>query len=78
MVKNAPDDSGPLGDSSSIPGLVRSPAGGSGNPLQYNCWDNPMESGDWLAPVHGVVKSQTRLSDWARMLELSHADHVTQ
>ena len=32
------------GDSSSIPGLGRSPGGGKGNPLQYSCLENPMDS----------------------------------
>ena len=26
-------------------------------------WENPMERGAWQATVHGVAKSQTRLSD---------------
>ena len=33
-----------------------------GNPLQYSCLENPMEGGAWWAAVHGVAKSQTRLS----------------
>ena len=35
-----------------------------GNPLQYSCLENPMDGGTWWAAVHGVAKSQTRLSDW--------------
>ena len=35
---------------------------GSGNPLQYSCLANPMDGGAWWAVVHGVMKSQTRLS----------------
>ena len=35
----------------------------NGNPLQYSCLENPMEGGAWWAAVHGVTKSQTRLSD---------------
>ena len=35
------------GDSGSIPGLGRSPRGGNGNPLQYSCLGNPMDSGAW-------------------------------
>ena len=46
----------------SIPGLGRSPGGGNGNPLQYSCLENSMDSGAWLATVHGVTKSQTQLS----------------
>ena len=33
-----------------------------GNPLQYSCLENPMDGGAWWATVHGVAKSQTRLS----------------
>ena len=37
---------------------------GNGNPLQYSCLENPMDGGAWKAAVHGVAKSQTRLSDF--------------
>ena len=37
---------------------------GNGTPLQYFCLDNPMDGGAWWATVHGVAKSQTRLSDF--------------
>ena len=46
-----------------IPQLGRSPGEGNGNPLQYSCLENSMEIGAWWATVHGVAKSQTRLSD---------------
>ena len=32
--------------------------------LQYSCLENPMDGGAWEAAVHGVAKSQTRLSDF--------------
>ena len=32
------------GDLGSIPGPGRSPGEGNGNPLQYSCLENPMES----------------------------------
>ena len=51
------------GDPGSIPGSGRSPGEGNGNPLQYSCLENPMDIGAWWATVHGVTKSQTRLSD---------------
>ena len=35
----------------------RSPGGGHGNPLQYSCLENPIDSGPWLATVHGVAGS---------------------
>ena len=37
---------------------------GNGNPLQYSCLENPMDGGAWWAAVHGVAKSQARLSDF--------------
>ena len=36
----------------------RSPGGGHGNPLQYSCLDNPMDTGAWRPTVHGVPKVQ--------------------
>ena len=53
-----------VGDLGSIPGSGRSPGEGNGNPLQYSCLENAMDGGDWLATVHGVAKSRTRLSDF--------------
>ena len=44
MVKNQPDNAGHLRDSSSIPGLGRSPGGGHGNP-PVPCLENPWEPG---------------------------------
>ena len=51
------------GNLGSIPGLGRSPGEGHGNPLKYSCRENPMDRGALRAIVHGVTKSQTRLSD---------------
>ena len=48
-----------VGDPRSIPGLGRSPREGNGNPLQYSCLKNPMDSGAWQATIHGVTKSRT-------------------
>ena len=36
--------------------------GGNGAPLQYSCLEYPMGERAWWAAVHGVAKSQTRLS----------------
>ena len=45
MVKNLPANTGDARDVGSIPGSgIRSPGGGHGNPLQYSCLENPMES----------------------------------
>ena len=40
------------------------PREGNGTPLQHSCLENSMDGGTWWAAVHGVVKSQTRLSDF--------------
>ena len=40
------------------------PAEGNGTPLQYSRLENTMDGGAWWATVHGVAKSQTRLSDF--------------
>ena len=56
LVKNLPAMAGDLG---SIPGWARSPGEGKGYPHQYFGLENSM---DWI--VHGVTKSQTRLSDF--------------
>ena len=37
---------------------------GNGTPLQYSCLENPMDGGAWWAAVHGVTRSQTRLSNF--------------
>ena len=47
------------GDPGLIPGSGRSPGEGNGNPLQYSCLENPMDSGAWWAIVQGVPKSWT-------------------
>ena len=51
-------------DLGSIPGLGRSPGEGDGYLLQYSFLENSMDRGAWRATVHGITKSQTRLSDW--------------
>ena len=60
-VKASACNAGGLG---SIPGSGRSPGEGNSNSLQYSCLENPMDRGAWWATVHGVAKSQTRLSDF--------------
>ena len=46
-----------MGDLGLIPGLGRSPGEENGYPLQYSGLENSMD-----CLVHGVAKSQTRLS----------------
>ena len=59
-VKNPPANAG---DPSWIPGSGRSLGVRNGNPLQYSSLGKPTDRGAWRATVHGVAKSQTRLSD---------------
>ena len=47
-----------VGDLGSMPGLGRSPGEGKGYPVQYSGLENSMD-----CIIHGVTKSQTRLSD---------------
>ena len=60
MVKNPRADTEDVG---LIPGLGSSLAEGNGNPLQYSCLENAMDGEAWQDAVHGVVKSQTQLSN---------------
>ena len=48
-----------LRDAGLIPGLGGSPGVGRGNPFQYSCLENPMDSG--TRKVQGVAKSWTQL-----------------
>ena len=70
MVKNLPANAGGVRDAGSISGLERSPGRGHGSKLQYSCLENPVDRRVWLATVHGVTKSQTRLK------QLSTAWHI--
>ena len=53
VVRNPPAN---VGDVVSVPGSGRSPGEGNGNPLQYSCLGNLMNSGAWRATVHGIRK----------------------
>ena len=44
VVKNLPTSAGDVRDVGSIPGSGRSPGEGNGNPLQYSCLGNPMDT----------------------------------
>ena len=62
MVKNQPARAGDARDAGLIPRSGRSPGERNGNPLQYSFLGNSMCREIWWAPVHGVTKSQARLS----------------
>ena len=52
------------GDPGLIPGLGRSLGEGNGSLLQYSCLENPVDRGAWQTTVHGIINSQTQLSDF--------------
>ena len=53
LVKSPPANAG---DASSTLESGRSPTEGNGNPLQYSCLGNSLDSGAWWTTVHGVSK----------------------
>ena len=59
MVKNSPAHAGDIRDAGYIPESGRSPGVGNGNPLQYSCMENPMDSGACRATVYGVAELNT-------------------
>ena len=53
----------------SVPGSIRSPGEGNGNPLQYSCLKNSMDRGAWQAPVLEGHKE----SDMTEHFSLTHS-----
>ena len=62
MLKNPPANAGDVG---LILESGRSPGEGNGNSLQYSFLKNLVDRRAWWAPVHGVAKSLTQLSNTA-------------
>ena len=62
VVKNPVANIGDAENAGLILGSGRSTGGGNGYSLQYCCLGNPMNTGAWQATVHGMAKSQIRLS----------------
>ena len=60
MVKNPSVNAGDVG---LIPGWERSSGEGNGNPLQYSCLENPMDTGPDGLESMGSQKSQIQLSN---------------
>ena len=63
VIKNLLANAGDARDVGLIPGSGRSLGVGNDNPLQDSCLENPMGRVGWWAPVHGVAKGRTRLSN---------------
>ena len=49
VVKNLTANAGDVREARSSPGLGRSPGEWHGNPLQYSCFQNPMDRRAWWA-----------------------------
>ena len=62
VVKNPPAKAGDTRDTDLIPRSGGSLGGGHGNALQYSYLENSLNRGAWRATVHGLQKSQTRMS----------------
>ena len=67
MVKNLLVEAGPAGDGGLIPGSGISPGGGSGNPLQYFCLNNPMDRGAWWATYSPWGRKESDMTEHAHM-----------
>ena len=59
------------------PWMWKTPGGGNSNPLQQFLPVKFMDRGTWPVTVHGVTKSQTGLSDWARTPKSDSACFLT-
>ena len=62
VIKNLPAIAADVRRCRFDPRVGTIPRGRHSNPLQCSCLGNPMERGAWGATVHGVTKSQTRLT----------------
>ena len=70
LVKNPPA----VQETSSIPGLGRSPGGGHGNPLQCSCLENPVDSDSQTridCQRSLTVYSPWGLKGWTALSEIS-------
>ena len=73
VAKNPSASAGDIRDTGFL-GSGRSPGGGHDNPLQYSYLESPMDRGAWQGTVHGITKSQTKLSDF----HFTHSSYETK
>ena len=59
VVKNVSASERGIRDMGSVPGLARYPGEGHGNPLQYSCLENPMDSNLAAYSPWGRTESDT-------------------
>ena len=62
VVKNPPANAGDIRHAD--PWVKKIPGGGNGNPFQYSCMENSIESGTWWAAIHRVTESDTTEATW--------------
>ena len=67
MVKNLPE----MGRPGFNPYIGKVPGEVNGNPFQYSCLENSMDSGAWKATVHEATES-----DSTECLAYSHTRHI--
>ena len=60
---NSKESACDAGDQGLNPGFASSSGEGNGNPLQYSCLENSMDTEAWWATVRGVAESWTHTSD---------------
>ena len=63
VVKNPPAIAGGIKRQKFDPWVRKIPWRRKWKPTRYSCLESSMDRGAWQATVHGVTKSQTRLSD---------------
>ena len=59
VVKKPPANAKDIRDAVSFPGFGESLGEGHSNPLQYSCFENPVDRGAWWATVYRVAQSWT-------------------
>ena len=59
VVKNLPTNAEAIGTAGVMGSIPESPGERNDNPLQYSCWDNPVDREAWQATIVGL-QSQTR------------------
>ena len=70
VVNNLPASAGDTRDTGFISGSERFPEVGNGNPLQYSCLENSMDTGAWWATFMGHKESN--MTEHACLLRFRH------
>ena len=68
VVKNPSANAGDVRDVGSNPGSGRFSGERSGNPFQYSCLGNPMDSRTWRATVRGSQRDATKATEHTQLI----------